>query len=459
MFLKIIIVIFCICKFGFGQDVQENFDNSDESLINGEKKLSDNILEILEHFKQPNPIGIPGASIPEPYPVPDMKQTLTFGTTLYFKNTAVYGINKFRILYVNAEIGALEVQAVMAIEKIQARGNYTMSTWLNRAQGPFTVDVTGLLVKARANLGVERDGKIRAQNIKVDLSFNTIAVNFENLGFFGSMFQGVINSVGTFVFDTIKPYILKEAYVKARTVINTKLDEVAGDMQFPNSISPLDMVIADTRKMIREMKFDPYKVDDYNKTMGIFLIKLSHTWVTGLSSFQRVGNITLKLENNTMIADFSIGTQKLEGMTQWEITAVNGLMSRAGTASFSVEYVSGRLILAQPLDTRKKPEFRDLDLEVGNIQVRCDGAGTLDYVIELLVNILPNLLRYQIMDALENPIKEKIQQELDKINVEERIKQELPRLDEMQERGFKLSSLKVSEAQEAPYDEDEFFNF
>ncbi|RVE47053.1 hypothetical protein evm_008335 [Chilo suppressalis] len=458
MLLKIFILTVCVCK-GLSQDIPEELDTSDENFINGEKKLSNNILEILEHFKQPNPIGMPGASVPEPYAVPDMKQTLTFGTTLYFKNTAVYGISKFRIVYINAEIGAMEVQAVMAIDKLQARGNYTMSTWLNRAQGPFTVDVTGLLIKARANLGVERDGKLRAQNINIDISFSTIAVNFENLGFFGSMFQGVINSVGTFVFDTIKPYILKEAYVKARTAINTKLDEVAGDMQFPNSISPLDMVIADTRKKIREMNFDPYEIKDSNNTISVFSVKLTHTWVTGLSSFQRVGNITLKMENNTLIADFSIGTQKLEGMTQWEIIAISGLMSRAGTASFSVEYVSGRLILAQPLDTRKKPEFRDLDLEVGNIQVRCDGAGTLDYVIELVVNILPNLLRYQIMDALENPIKEKMQQELDKINVEETIKQELPKLDEMQEQGLKLSSLKSPETNEGPFDEDEFFNF
>jgi hypothetical protein len=343
---------------------------------------------------------------------------------------------------------------VTGIDKLQARGNYTMSTWLNRAQGPFTVDVTGLLITARANLGVERDGKLRAQDINIDISFSTIAVNFENLGFFGSMFQGVINSVGNFVFDTIKPYILKEAYVKVRTEINLQLDEVAGDMQFPNSISPLDMVIADTRKKVREMSYDPYKIKDYNTTVSVFSVVLSHTWVTGLSSFQRVGNITLMMEKNTLVADFEIGTQKLEGMTQWEIVAFSGLMSRAGTASFSVEYISGRLILAQPLDTRKKPEFRDLDLEVGNIQVRCNGAGTLDYLIEAVVNVLPNLLRYQIMDALEE-----MQQKLNKFDVEDTIKQELPRLDAMGAEGFKLSNLKASNVQEEPYDEDEFFNF
>ncbi|CAK1600167.1 unnamed protein product [Parnassius mnemosyne] len=456
LWTKCFVVLFSLFILGFGQDVIQT--STESRLAEGEKKMSEQILEILEHFKKPNPVGIPGAEVPEPYPVPDMKQSLSLGT-LYFKNTAVYGISKFRILYVNAEIGAMAVQAGLVIDKLQARGNYTLWTWLNKAQGPFTVDIAGLKIVAKASLGVERDGKLQAQDISIDISFSNIAVNFENLGFFGSMFQGVVNSVGTFLFDSIKPYVLKEAYVKARKAINEKLDEVAGDMQFPNSISPLDMVIADARKKVREMDLDPYKVKDYNTTVSVFTITLEHTWIMGISSFQRVGNITLKLENNTAVADFEIGTQKLQGITQWEISAVSGLMSRAGTASFSVEYISGRIILAQPLDTRKKPQFRDLDLEVGNIQVRFDGAGTLDYVVELAVNVLPNLLRYQIMDALEGPIKERMQQELNKINVEETIKQELPKIDEMQQQGFKLSALRVSEAKDEPFDEDEFFNF
>lgn len=64
--------------------------------------------------------------------------------------------------------------------------------------------------------------------------------------------------------------------------------------------------------------------------------------------------------------------------------------------------------------------------------MRSDGAGTFDYVIEFLVNILPNLLRYQIMDALENPVKTKIQDEMNKINVEKLIKDNIPAFEKMQ---------------------------
>ncbi|KAJ8733816.1 hypothetical protein PYW07_014367 [Mythimna separata] len=454
---KLILLSVTLAVFCEDPDTEEDLSDTIK-LADGEKKLSDNFLKIMKHFQQPDPVGLPGADIPDPFPVPDMKQSLHMAT-LNLKNTAVHGISKFRILYVNAEIGSMEVHASLAIDVLQARGNYTMSTWIHRAQGPFTVDVTGLKIIARATLGVERDGKLRAQDIEIDLGFNTIAVNFENLGFFGGMFQGVVNTVGSFLFDSIKPYVLKEAYTKVRAEINTKLEETTGDMQFPNSISPLDMVIIDVRKKVRDEKYDPHQIGDYNKTMGIFTVALTRTWILGISSFQRVGNITMRMENNTAIADFEIGTQKLEGRTQWEISAISGLLSRAGTASFSVEYINARLILAQPLDTRKIPKFRDIDLEIGNIQVRCNGAGTLDYVIEFTVNILPNLLRYQIMDALEAPLRERIQQEFDKLNVTEKIIEQLPQLDQMQATGFKLSDLQKSTTENPPFDEDEFFNF
>lgn len=41
------------------------------------------------------------------------------------------------------------------------------------------------------------------------------------------------------------------------------------------------------------------------------------------------------------------------------------------------------------------------------------------------MNITPNLLRYQIMDALEKPVMRKIQEFTDKIDVEKLVKDKL----------------------------------
>jgi len=135
--------------------------------------------------------------------------------------------------------------------------------------------------------------------------------------------------------------------------------------------------------------------------------------------------------------EIQVGTQKLKGTTHWEVAMVGGIMSRAGTASFSVEYLKVEIALSQTMDTRNAPQLDDIQLELGNIQIRCDGAGTIDYIVEFAINVLPNLLRYQIMDALESPLKMRIQEALNTVNVEEVIHENLPKLDEQQRNGFK----------------------
>lgn len=83
------------------------------------------------------------------------------------------------------------------------------------------------------------------------------------------------------------------------------------------------------------------------------------------------------------------------------------------------------------MDTSKAPVLDDIQLELGNIQIRFDGLGTIDYAIEFGINVIPNLLRYQIMDALEKPIKLKIQEALDQVNVERIIRENADKLDDM----------------------------
>lgn len=73
---------------------------------------------------------------------------------------------------------------------------------------------------------------------------------------------------------------------------------------FPNSISPFDMAVAEGRKQVSEMGYDPYKLEDFCQVVGLFTITSSHTWITGLASFYRMGNITITLENGIVSVAF-----------------------------------------------------------------------------------------------------------------------------------------------------------
>ena len=95
------------------------------------------------------------------------------------------------------------------------------------------------------------------------------------------------------------------------------------------------------------------------------------------------------------------------------------MITRSGNIQFTVQHIKVYLIITQPLNLSKRLQIDDLQLDLGNIQVRSNGLGTADYLVEFFVNVLPNLLRYQIVDALEKPLTKRIQEFTDRIDMEQ----------------------------------------
>ena len=305
-------------------------------LEKGQHKITEYVRAILEHYKQKDPIGLPGVPIPDPMDIPPLTHSFSMAT-LNMKNITLYGLSKFRIHHVTINLAVMDAEVALTIDKLDIYGNYTLSSLFYGSQGPFTIKLKNIFGKAIARLDVERDGRLGAQEINMDISFEHIDINFERLAFFASLFQSIINSVGSFVFESIKPFILSEMNTNVRTDINKQVHKLP--QRFPNSISPLDQLIAEGRKQVRNKGFEPYKVKDYNQTIGLTTIYTRHTWITGLSSFYRVGNVTVKLYNNSVIAEVEVGTQRLQGSTHWELSVVGGILSRTGTVTFSIEYL------------------------------------------------------------------------------------------------------------------------
>lgn len=102
------------------------------------------------------------------------------------------------------------------IDTLDIRGLYTLSSWWSGSAGDFTVKLSGVNIQGLARLQVGTDGKLHAEDIDMDLTFENIDMDFKNLGFLGSVFQSVINSIGAFIFDSIKPFILNEVNTNIR---------------------------------------------------------------------------------------------------------------------------------------------------------------------------------------------------------------------------------------------------
>lgn len=83
-----------------------------------------------------------------------------------------------------------KVSVTVKIDSLDIRGLYTLISWLSKSDGNFTVKLTGVNVEGVARLEVATDGKLQAQDIDMDLTFDKIDLDFTNLGFLGKSGEG-----------------------------------------------------------------------------------------------------------------------------------------------------------------------------------------------------------------------------------------------------------------------------
>jgi len=104
---------------------------------------------------------------------------------------------------------------------------------------------------------------------------------------------------------------------------------------------------------------------------------------------------------------------------------MNNFLAKRGVLGFTLESITAEVKLQQPANLEKLPAMESIALNLGNIAVLSDGAGTLDYIVEAFFNIIPNIFRKQIIDSIEPIVSKAIEDELQKLNFEEIIEENL----------------------------------
>lgn len=97
--------------------IKDKFAKNPHNQNVAESQLSAQINALLEHYKQKDPLGLPGAPVPDPLPVPYTKQSMGMAT-LTMKNASAYGLSKFRIKSVSIDMNALLVSQFSMIVSI-----------------------------------------------------------------------------------------------------------------------------------------------------------------------------------------------------------------------------------------------------------------------------------------------------------------------------------------------------
>lgn len=72
-------------------------------------KLSEQIRKILKHYQQPEPVGFPGAPIPDPLSLPDLKKSVGI-LDMVMNNITVHGLSKFEVDQINVDLKNMTVR-------------------------------------------------------------------------------------------------------------------------------------------------------------------------------------------------------------------------------------------------------------------------------------------------------------------------------------------------------------
>jgi hypothetical protein len=114
---------------------------------------------------------------------------------------------------------------------------------------------------------------MKASEVDIDMTVEDVKLQFENLGFMTRVFQGILNLVGSSVFNTVR----KKALSQLDGVIIEQLDAALKDIpcKFSPVTPPIDVALQHASRMAREMKFDPFKVPPQKLVAGAGTVKMN----------------------------------------------------------------------------------------------------------------------------------------------------------------------------------------
>ncbi|CAG0900804.1 unnamed protein product [Darwinula stevensoni] len=381
------------------------------------KKSTEEIIrEVLEHFKQEDPLGIPGIPLQDPMDIPDFQGAFSI-VKIQFTKAQVLKLTKFRIKRVHVDVANLKVSLSMHIPQLVVTGRYAMSNFFSTQRGDFVVFLKDVYVSGDARLRVEEGGYFQIDNVNMDMTFQEINMKFQDLGFLGSIFQGIINAVGPFIFDSIKPTILGSIDTSLKTEANAELKKFG--LNFSPQTPPIDSVIGDARSFIQKSNLDPYVIPDRQfSSLGINF-KLTQGKLHGLSTIHRVGNITITVVDNVVSVHVNMGTKELTGKAGYETQFL--WWTVGGDVTFTVEYLHVGVTVSQPLNLDKNATVEAVDVEVGPVDVHTTGESVIDSFLDYGVDAVSFALRDLLTCIAEEPIREILETEINKIDLQHTI--------------------------------------
>ncbi|KAG0719593.1 hypothetical protein GWK47_050120 [Chionoecetes opilio] len=367
------------------------------------------VNDLVEYFSVRDPHGIPVLNVPEPIHIPGTVPT----TQIMFYDPYISGHSKLRLEYVNVNLTTLSAEAKISLPWFNFQGDYEWPGYFSNSEGFANITIVGIEVSLDLFFGIDDVGLLSV-NPKMTLEYGDMNLNFTGLNYGHGV---VVGAAGTFFSSVIQPLIIGKVQTKVQSLVNQGLEKRLQNVSFPDSISPVDFAVAKLRMDFREQGMEPVKVDDQeiNLTWGV-TVQLQNIELSGITTLHRTHEISAQFIDSVVYVTIQLGTQAMKGGVDWSLSA-SLLPGVGGHLSLELESLAMTVELQQPADIRSPPTLRKIDVKLGNFAVRSNGDGTFDYLVEALVNILPNCFRNQIMDKVEPMIHQRVQKVFNRLDV------------------------------------------
>lgn len=365
--------------------------------------------DLVEYFSVRDPHGIPVLNVPEPINI----NGSVVASQITFHNPSISGHSGLRLEYVNVNLTSLSATAKVSLPWVNLEGDYEWPGYWSNSEGFGNITMVGIVVTLDLYLGVNDVGLLSVEP-KMDLQYQDLQLNFTGLGYAHGV---VVGAAGTFFSTVIQPLIFERVQTRVQTALNQRLEQRIQNLTFPDSISPVDFAVARLRMGLRDKGLEPLTIDDREThlTWGV-TVQLQNIKFGGITTIHRTHEISAQFIDNAVYVTIQLGTQALKGDLDWSLSA-SLLPAVGGHLALELESLAVTVEAQQPANIRSPPTLRKIDVKLGNLAVRSDGEGTFDYLVEALVNILPNCLRDQIMDRVEPVIHQKIQKEFNRLDI------------------------------------------
>ncbi|ODN04164.1 hypothetical protein Ocin01_02485 [Orchesella cincta] len=365
----------------------------------------------------------------DPFPIHDI-QTKFSGANMYFTGARLYGLDRARPLQINADFTNLMVSLTLSMDQLNLLGNFKMTPWVAKAEGPFNFTIVDAWLTLEAELmflneGSDDEALSVSDILKTEFTYDELQLTLDNIGILNTILQPVKSSLAKFIVNQMKGTLCNEAELNFRNLMNQILPSLPKEC--PNAVNVVDRALIRARKSMKTSLLDPLLLpDDYPKTTKFIKLELIQGKLFGLSGIRRTGPILVGFERNAVHMLLNLGVENLRGQYVWTWTLWKNLLSHRGVLNFIVHDISIKVKLERRLGGSQEntTQVETIDMKVGSVKLLSDGIGAVKYIMETFLNVVPDSFRQKITDAAEYRILKVIEEKISQIDLEQLVEDE-----------------------------------